>query len=271
MTRLRWNTTGTRHYENGIDRGVIYPLDGDPVSWNGLTGIDYEPDYDLTEIFYDGMKIHDVVSIGAFKGTMTAITYPDVLEDLQGSTNIRRGVIAHDQKPKPFNLSYRTLVGNDQSAIENNYKIHLVYNVTALPSSMTYSSLSDDLEIVEFEWDLTGVPEEISGFRPTAHFTFDSRKISKYLLAEIEEMLYGGELSEPDLPTLEDLVSFVRDWVSPVPETPQLEIIDNGNGIWTAKSDIEEVIVMIDETTFEIRDVEPSLIGEDMYRISSVE
>ena len=45
---LKWDDTGTRIYETGTDRGVLYPIDANGayplgVAWNGLTGVTEKP------------------------------------------------------------------------------------------------------------------------------------------------------------------------------------------------------------------------------------
>ena len=49
MTALVWDADGSRLYETGVDRGVLYPRDpstgayGTGVAWNGLTNVTESP------------------------------------------------------------------------------------------------------------------------------------------------------------------------------------------------------------------------------------
>lgn len=65
---------------------------------------------------------------------------------------------------------------------------------------------------------------------------------------------------EPRLPPLEDLVELINSWVL-------VEVIDNGDGTWTATGP-DEYIRMLDATTFEI-DADATFIDDDTYEIST--
>lgn len=39
MTVLRWDKAGSRTFETGLDKGVLYLPDGNTVPWNGLTAV----------------------------------------------------------------------------------------------------------------------------------------------------------------------------------------------------------------------------------------
>ena len=110
-----------------------------------------------------------------------------------------------------FGLSYRTNVGNDVTDALG-YKIHILYNVTALPKGKDRATYEDDVSFEPFEWDISATPEEIPGIRPTAHYVVDSRDISEPLLTELEETLYGSPTNDPYLPLMANLVSLLRGW-----------------------------------------------------------
>ena len=237
MAELVWDKVGDRTYESGLDRGVLYLPDGSAVPWNGLTSIVEDFDIESAPIYYDGMKISDLVTLGEFAATMKAITYPDEFGELEHLGELRHGIFVSDQKPQTFGLCYRTQIGNDVDGDVEGYKIHILYNVLAVPSNKTYETLSDKTNPSEFEWKLTAVPEEVPGFRPTAHLILDTRKIDPILLVEIEKILYGSALGIAVLIPMQDLAEYLSSWF-------RVKIVVNNDGTWTAISKFDGFIEM---------------------------
>jgi hypothetical protein len=262
MAGLVWDKIGERIYERGLDKGVLYLPDGTAVPWNGLTSIVEKFDKETTPIYYDGMKVNELVILGDFSAIMNAITYPDEFLDLEGFVSTRPGVFYGDQRPKPFGLCYRTKIGNDLDGDSLGYKIHIVYNITALPNDRSYASLTESPSLVEFEWSITAVPEEFPGFRPTAHIIIDSRTIDPWLLEEIEEILYGSDSSDASLMPMPELISYINDWY-------RLKITDNGDGTWTA-TEARPGFISINELeqSFVITNANASYLDGDTYVIT---
>lgn len=229
MPSLVWDKIDERVFETGLDRGVLYLSDGSAVPWNGLTSVVEKNTKESSPVYFDGMKINNLVSLGDFEATLSAITYPDEFVEIEGLGRIRNGIYAGDQPPQVFALSYRTKIGNALDGDSVGYKIHIVYNAIAIVSDKTHATASEDPSLVEFEWDILAVPEEVPGIRPTAHFILDSRYVDPWLMEDLEGILYGDEDTEPSLPSIEDFLIFTRDWY-------RLRIIDNGDGTWTAIS-----------------------------------
>lgn len=229
MPHLVWDEVGKRIYETGLDRGVLYLVDGKAIPWNGLTNITETFDHESSPVYFDGMKINDLISLGDFAATMKAVTYPDEFIALEGMGQLRPGVFVADQQPQAFHLSYRTKIGNDLVGDDAAYKIHIVYNVLALPKDKVYATQSVNPSVVEFEWDISAIPEEIPGFRPTAHLVIDSRDFDPWLLEIVESWLYGDEFSVAELPTMFDLVTFIQSWY-------RWRVTDNGDGTYTLVS-----------------------------------
>lgn len=197
MTSLVWDKAGERLYEAGLDRGVLYKSDSSGVAWNGLVSVDEALD-DITAEprMFDGVKYLDEPVVGDFAATLTAFTYPDEFMEYEGIEFMGDGLYVGDQQPKRFGLTYRTRVGNDVEGTDYGYQIHIIYNLTAVPSPLTYSTLSEMVSPNNFSWSLTAVPESVPGFRPTAHFILDSRFLPGDILATIEDILYGSDASE---------------------------------------------------------------------------
>lgn len=194
MTSLVWDKAGERLYEAGLDRGVLYKSDSSGVAWNGLVSVDEVLDDIAAEPrMFDGVKYLDEPVVGDFAATLTAFTYPDEFMEYEGIESMGDGLYVGDQQPKRFGLTYRTLVGNDVEGTDHGYQVHIIYNLTAVPSTLTYNTLSETVSPNNFSWSLTAVPELVPGFRPTAHFILDSRFLPGDILATIEDILYGSD------------------------------------------------------------------------------
>lgn len=227
MPKLVWDKLGDRVYESGLDRGVLYLPDGSAVPWNGLTAVIEHYNQELSPVYYEGMKVADLVVLGDFTATVNAITYPDEFMELEGSVAIRRGTLFGNQEPQVFGLCYRSDVGNDLEGQSAAHKIHILYNVTAVPKDRSYSTRSDSPEPMAFEWEISALPEEVPGFSPTAHIVLDSREIDPWLLEEFEVMLYGSRTESARLIPMPELISYVIDWY-------RIKVVDHGDGTWSA-------------------------------------
>lgn len=207
MTELIWDKVGDRRYETGLDRGVLYPPNGDAVPWNGLTSISESGKETVKSYYQDGVKYLDKHVPGSYSATLKAFTYPEELDELTGTKEFSPGVYVHDQTAFPFSLSYRTLIGNDLEGTEYGYRIHIIYNVLAVPSSNESKSLTREGDANEFSWDLTGTPASMFGIRPTSHISIHSKRISEGVLSSLENTLYGWESGDPTLPAIVDLLN----------------------------------------------------------------
>lgn len=261
MVKLVWDTPGDRVFESGLDRGVLFLPDGSAVPWNGLTAVIEHFDKSASPAYYDGMKIQDMLVLGDFSATMKAVTYPDEFVPLEGVDELRRGLFLSDQVPLTFGLCYRTMVGDDLAGADEAYKIHLLYNVTAMPSDKTYASVSDQPSLVEFEWAITAVPEDIPGFRPTAHIVLDSRNLDPWLLEDLEAMFYGTSVADAILLPMPDMFEFLNTWY-------RIKIVDNGDGTWTATSIRDGVIEVSDSGYFSIVGANALYLDDVTYVIS---
>ena len=261
MARLVWDQVGDRIYENGISQGVLYGTDNKGIPWNGLVSVEESNSDNVEPLYFDGLRYADVVTIGDFEGKIKAITYPDEFLTFEGIQSWKPGFYLADQRKSRFGLSYRTEISNDQST-QIGYKIHLLYNLIAVPSNKVYETLSLNSEPTDFEWDISAIPELVDRFRPTAHIVIDSRNIDPLLLLDIENFLYGTETDEAYLPDMSALVTFVQKW-------GRFIVTDNGNGTWTATSPLPGVITMLDEDTFQIDHENAVVLDPDTYELSS--
>lgn len=260
MTAITWDEVGTRVYEAGVDRGVLYLPDGGGVPWSGLISVSEKPPSSAgTPVYFDGMKYGESLALGDFSAALRAYTYPDEFLEFEGVADAGNGMYLANQRPLRFGLSYRTKVGNDTEGDEAGYKIHVIYNLTAIPSQKMYSTRPDG-SVSSFEWTVSAIPEVVPGFRPTAHVIFDTRKMTDLLISDIERTLYGDEITEPRLPAISTLVAFISDWVV-------IRITDNNDGTWTAEGP-DDLITMLDATSFQIIQANAVYLDADTYVIS---
>lgn len=204
MSKLVWDKTGERLYETGVRRGVIYPMSGSTygngVAWNGLTAVTESPSgAEETALYADDIKYLSLRSLEEFGATIEAYTYPDEFALCDGSASLGEGVMIGQQPRKAFGFCYRTALGNDTELDDHGYKIHILYGCTVSPSEKNYQTINDSPEAITFSWELTTVPVEVTGHKPTASLTIDSTKLTTAKLKAIEDALYGTAEAEPHI------------------------------------------------------------------------
>lgn len=212
MSALVWDQSSERLYETGVDRGVLYPVSnnayGTGVAWNGLTAVNESPSgAEPSDIYADNTKYLTLRSAETFGATIEAYTYPDEFAECDGSAVVATGVTIGQQPRKSFGLCYRTLVGNDTDGQDHGYKLHLIYGCTASPSEKSYQTVNDSPEAITFSWEVSTTPVNVKGHKPTAQLIVDSTKVDKAKLDTLEAQLYGGESSDPKLPTPAEVIA----------------------------------------------------------------
>lgn len=215
MTALTWDGTGEKVYETGVDHGVLYMPDENGVytngvAWNGLVTVTESPTgAESNKTYADNIVYGVLVSAEEFGATVEAYTYPEEFGDYDGTSSPTPGVVIAQQVRRSFGMSYRTLIGNDVEGTDHGYKIHLLYGLTAAPSEKAYTTVNDSPEMITFSWEVTSVPTNVTGLRPTSVVTVDSRQVDPTALAALEELLYGSESSDPSLPTPDEVVALL--------------------------------------------------------------
>lgn len=213
MTRLEWDTVGNRIFEAGVDRGVLYVGDNDGVAWNGLTSVSESPSgAELSEFYIDGIKYHQYLSTEEFVATIEAFTYPDEFAVCDGTRPVGNGLFMTQQPRKSFGLAYRSKVGNDIRGLDLGYKIHLIYNALAAPTSRDRTSLGETVEPMTFSWSISTKPPSFSGFKPTAHMIIDSQETPSDLMQDITNILYGSSDAPARLPSVPELISIFNSY-----------------------------------------------------------
>lgn len=213
MTALHWDATGEKRYETGVDHGVLYMPDNDGiyadgVAWNGLVTVTESPSgAEANKTYADNIIYGNLISAEEFGATIEAYTYPEEFGEYDGTSSPTPGVVVAQQVRKTFGMSYRTLIGNDVEGTDLGYKLHLLYGLTAAPSEKAYSTVNDSPEMITFSWEVTSIPTNVTGLRPTSVITIDSTQVDSAALAALEELLYGGVSSDPSLPTPDEVIA----------------------------------------------------------------
>lgn len=240
MSRVEWDVLRT--HEEGVDHAVIYSS-GTASAWSGVTLVDEVPiGGDVVSVYFDGIKTIDMVSSEDFSMGISAYTYPDVVETLE------KGV-------GTFDFTYRTTQKPGR-------KIHLVYNGTLFHDSKPRKTTTDTPDPEMFSWVAYTRPTEVPGAYPTAHMVVDTLVADPRSVTQLELILYGDEATDPRMPPADEVVDIFGAYAT-------LIIVNHGDGTWTATGP-DDVVKMLDSTTFEIDWPSVIYISEDTYTVSSL-
>ena len=204
MAVLTWDQTGEKTYETGVQKGVLYPMDGavygKGVAWNGLTAVNETPSgAESTKLYADDIKYLDIRSAEEFGATIEAYSSPEEFDACDGTAELAAGVNIGQQNRKGFGFCYRSTIGNDTEYNNYGYKLHIIYGLTASPSERSYSTVNDSPEAATLSWEVSSTPVNVAGFKPTSIITINSKKINPEALKEIEDALYGTASEEPKI------------------------------------------------------------------------
>jgi hypothetical protein len=199
MPKLIWDKVGEKFYETGVKNGVLYVQDANGayptgVAWNGLISVSESPSgAEATPLYADDVKYLNLMSAEEFGATIEAYTYPDEFGACDGSAEIAGGVTIGQQVRKAFGLAYKTTLGNDVDGNDHGYKLHLVYGALAAPSEKAYATINDSPEAITFSWEVSTTPVAVTGKKPTACLTVNSKKADPTKLAALEKIIFGGD------------------------------------------------------------------------------
>lgn len=225
MTVLTWDVAGTKKFETGIDKGVLYKRNAQGAyntgfAWIGLTAVTESPSgAESTKHYADNKVYANITSAEDFSATLEAFTYPDEFMACDGTKELAPGVYIGQQNRETFGLAYRTKIGNDVSGINFGYKLHLVYGGLAAPSERAYSTINESTEPAPLSWEISTTPVDVPGSNPTAILTVDSTKVSASKLADLENVLYGTAGTDPRLPLPAEVASIVGTTLTQVEPT----------------------------------------------------
>lgn len=204
---LEWDKSGEREYEVGVSHGVLYPMSGstygDGVAWNGLTGVDENPEGgDINEVWADNIKYVTFQTPENHKGQIKAFMFPDEFYPCNGMATPAGmpGLAFGGQPRKAFGFCYRTEIGTDTNEAAG-YKLHLVYNNKVQPSSRSHATKGENVDPEEMTWDYSSTPVAVtgvSGVEQTSTVEIKSTDFTAAQMTAIEEVLYGIAASGND-------------------------------------------------------------------------
>lgn len=194
---LDWGDISKRNYETGIDRGmwcdgVFY---GRP--WPALISVQEQIGVTTEVANYAGQPVHHITNLGEYTATVKAFAKPDSsfydFHLFEGNVQIRPGVYLGGQAPRIFNFSWRSWVGDPVGGDEAHYKIHIVFNVIAVPEQMTANTESNRPTPKTYGWKLRATPGLMNANAPTSKLVFDSRFASPATMSTLEILVgdYG--------------------------------------------------------------------------------
>lgn len=205
---LKWDATGAKEYETGVDRGVLFVMNGSTYgegeAWSGLTAVNESPSgAENTKLYADNQVYGILTSAEEYGGTIECYMYPDGFKKCNGEVELASGVTIGQQDRAVFGFAYRTLIGNDTEGTTHGYKIHLVYGAKVSPSEKDHQTVNDSPEAGTMSFEFTTTPVSVTGHKASATLEIDSTKVDAEELAAFEKVLYGSSEAAATLPTPE--------------------------------------------------------------------
>ena len=207
---LQWDVSGEREYELGVSRGVLFPMSNgsyqNGVAWNGLTGVDENPDGgDIRDIWADNIKYASFQSPENHKGNIKAYMFPDEFYPCNGmiAPSGMPGLVYGGQKRASFGFIYRTEVGTDVDEGAG-YKLHFVYNCRVQPSSRSFATKNESSDPEEMSWDYSSTPVPVTGVtgvEQTSTVEVKSTDFTAAQMTALEEYIYGKGTTPAAMPT----------------------------------------------------------------------
>ena len=217
MAKLVWDQSGQKEFESGVSQVVLFPMGADDyekgVAWNGVTAITENPSgADVTDLYADDIKYASLRAAEQFGCTIEAYTYPDEWNECDGSAEAETGVFIGQQPRKAFGLAYKTKIGDDKHpGLDKGYKIHIIYNSTASPSSRGYTTINDNPDAITFSWEANSTPvafevEKYLSRKPVSTIVIDSTKADETALKALEALLFGSANGDAELPSPDEVL-----------------------------------------------------------------
>lgn len=213
MAVMTWHGTGTREIEAGVSEVALFPMGSSGyetgVPWNGVTAINENPSgADVTDLYADDIKYASMRAAEKFGFGIEAFTYPPAWAECDGSAEATTGVYLGQQNRKAFGLVYKSKVGDEaHPGMDKGFKLHIIYNSTASPSSRSYTTIGENPDALSFSWEANSTPVEVTGYKATCEIVIDSTKANSTKLTTLLGIIYGSENSDPTLPTPNTVIS----------------------------------------------------------------
>ena len=213
MAKLEWDKTGERLIEAGVSEVALFPMEdgvyGDGVAWNGVTAINENPSgADITDLYADNIKYASLRAAEKYGFTIEAYTYPDEWAECDGSAEAATGVFLGQQSRKAFGLVFKTQIGDDtHPGLDKGYKLHIIYNSTASPSSRGYATINENPDAITFSWEANSTPATVEDYKPCSTIVIDSTKADATKLAALEKYIYGDTNTDPTMPNPDKVIT----------------------------------------------------------------
>lgn len=249
--------TGTPHLSSSEQRLTVSLA----TPWEGLTSVEESGGEAARAYFVDGRPFLFMPVPKEFSATLNAYTYPDSFAEVMGLAEVTDGMYLDSQMGAPFDLTYRTKVGNAVEGQDHGYKIHLIYNATVTPGALTYETMGDSVNPTTMSWAIQAVPVKVEGFRSTAHIVVDTRHMDTKKVASFEALLYGDDDTTPSMPSPQavfDLLNY----------GDMIVVTDNGDGTFDVEGSYENVY-MYGNGEFRIENVDGQNNGDGTFTIST--
>lgn len=241
MARLSWREPSLTSYGAGVDRGVLYSPDDPSIVWNGLSKVESLTQASEEYGYFDGFRYRKARDSENYGADISCYTYPEELDDLN----------------QEFGFTFRT---QEHSPLGLTHKIHIVYNARFTPNNKDYETLGSGAG--DFIFALTTRGLEVYPGVVSSHLIIDTKLAHPWIVEEFENIIYGQEDSNARLPSPEEIFDIFEDGSI-------VKITDLGDGTWRAEGP-DEVITMLDSTSFQIEWPSAVYIDAVTYRIKSL-
>lgn len=219
MAKMTWHGVGERVLEAGVSEVALFTMGNSGynkgVAWNGVTAINENPSgADVTDLFADNIKYASMRAAEKFGFTIEAFTYPPEWAECDGSKEAEDGVFLGQQARKAFAIVYKSQIGDaEHPSMDKGYKLHIIYNSTASPSSRSYTTINENPDAISFSWEANSTPVSVTGYKATCEITIDSTTADADNLASLIATIYGTDASggtagtDPTLPDPDTVLS----------------------------------------------------------------
>lgn len=244
MSRLVWGE-GPPEYDLGVDHGVLY-LDGVGVAWNGLVAVE-ERDTSLVsaDYYFDGQLLAISQVVGDFEASISAYTYPDAFAEYNG--------YSERSTYRRFGFSYRTQHADKQ-------RLHIVYSALVNEKDRSWETVSDTADATLFRWDVLTTSIAMPGASPASHLVLDVPRNSD-VFADVEDILWGTDTTEPRLPTPAELIALYD-------AATVFKVVYNGDGTYTA-SGPDDMVRVLEDGRFELNVPSLFFLDDNVFTVNS--
>lgn len=239
MAKLEW---GRESVASGVQDGFIFVTPNEAYAWNGLIKVTKIPDLEATPYYSSGYKSYDYATLEDISLTVESFTYPEVL----------------DQEKKISAFGFRSKI--DDKHVE----VNIYYNVLFLISEVSYETVNDSMDIINFSHTGTTVPVYLKRYAPTSHLKFVYSLEDSWFFQFLQDYIFGNDSSDPKLPTIPELI----EWFTEQASNYTLLIVDYGNGIWSAIGP-DNMVYMTSDTEFEIDSPTVTYLDPETYTVHS--